>query len=489
MVWPDRFTPQSLVLRSPTDMSAGACFPSNRTGSVPVGHVDYGRSGTGPERPLGKTAKSVDQNSKDEVARDRRATAFRLQRTAASLLPDERVGLCKWAVVSKAKGVDVHLTSYEGGAVRASFAGLQTCGSVWHCPCCGQRISETRRGELNDLLAWAREAGLKPVMVTLTARHGVRDDLWAQLDAMKRAKQRLRQRREWRRINHQIAGTVTATELTHGANGWHTHFHEILLIEAPSEAEALDLLAGLGRVWRACLLGVGLSGGRAAWQAQGAAAAGRYVGKWGAAEELALGGAKAGRGKGRTPMQLLSAAQAGDEEAADLWRTYARVFKGRRQLVWSPGLKDRAGIQETTDAAAAENESQDDAEEVKPILNIEHRDWTGRPGRLGARHRRARLLDAAETGGAGAARLVVDAGGEDCPPLESVELIEPVKHERWKPRPGGLAAAAMAAVRRVSDTGDPHDRVSGDQRSGAGAGDLPARRSRSGVPRGAQGPA
>lgn len=481
--------PQNRVLTVPFDTSRGELTAPNRTGSVPAGHVDYGRFETGPERPLGSTAKSVDQNWQDDAARDRRATVFRLQRTAASLLPDERVGLCKWAVVSKAKGVDVHLTSYEGGAVRANFAGLQTCGSVWHCPCCGQRISETRRGELNGLLAWAREVGLKPVMVTLTARHGVRDDLWAQLDGMKRAKQRLRQRREWRRVKHQIAGTVTATELTHGANGWHTHFHEILLIEAATEVEALDLLVGLARVWRACLLGVGLSGGRAAWQAQGAAAAGRYVGKWGAGEELALGGVKAGRGKGRTPMQLLSAAQAGDEEAGDLWRTYARAFKGRRQLVWSPGLKDRAGIEETTDAAAAEDESQEDAEEVKPILNIEHRDWTGRPGCLGARHRRARLLDAAETGGAGAARMVVDDDGEDSPPVESVELIESVKHERWKPRPGGLVAAAMAAVRRVSETGDPHDRISGDEQSGTGPRDLPARRPSSGLSPGSQGPA
>lgn len=64
-------------------------------------------------------AKSVDQLV-DRAARERRAQAFRLQRTAAAILPTERVGLCRWAVVSRQAGVDVHLTEYDGGTVRAS---------------------------------------------------------------------------------------------------------------------------------------------------------------------------------------------------------------------------------------------------------------------------------------------------------------------------------------------------------------------------------
>lgn len=376
--------------------------------------------------PLGNTAKSVDQIRADRAARERRAMAFQLQRTAAKLLPRERVGLCRWAVISKWEGVDVRLTSYEGGAVRASYAGLQTCGSVWLCPCCGRRISEKRRGELNELLAWAREQGLQPVMLTLTARHGIRDDLGEQLDAMKRAKQRLRQRREWRTIKPQIAGTVTATEVTHGKNGWHTHFHEIALIRADSEAEALRIVAPLARTWRACLVGVGLSGGRAAFQVQGAAAAGSYVGKWGAAEEITLGAAKSAKGRGRTPMQLLAAADEGDELAGRLWQVYALSFKGRRQLVWSPGLKATAGIDETSDQDAADDEGQDDAENIEPLLKIGHSDWVGRPGWHGARYRRARILDAAETDGAAAAAAVVADPGEDLRSVPDIELIEDV---------------------------------------------------------------
>lgn len=448
MSWPFNPRPQNPVFFAPFDCGRGGSA-HGESGCIPQsGEVRQDRAEGRAAGALGNTAKSVDQTSKDEAARARRAKAFKLQRTAAKLLPQERVGLCRWAVISRRAGVDVHLAEYDGGAVRASFAGLQTCGSVWLCPCCGRRISETRRGELNQLLAWAREQGLQPVMVTLTARHGIRDNLAGQLDAMKRAKQRLRQRREWRAIKDQIAGTVTATEVTVGGHGWHTHFHELVLVRADDEASAIAVMENLGRAWRACLLGVGLSGGRAAWQVQGAAEAGQYVAKWGAGEELTLSGSKAGRKGGRTPLQLLEDAEAGDEEAGRLWQEYGRAFKGRRQLVWSPGLKALAGIGETSDEEAAADEAQDDAE-VTPILHIESDDWSRRGGAV---HRRARVLDAAETGGAEAAAAVVFERGSSKRDMESlIEACEP------DPVPiGGLAKAALTAMlkRRRSENVD-----------------------------------
>ena len=82
----------------------------------------------------------------------------------------------------------------------ASTTGLQTCGSVWACPCCGARISETRRDEMNELLSWARAYGYKVMMLTLTARHGRDDDLSDLLDRMKDAKKRWARHRSYRRI-------------------------------------------------------------------------------------------------------------------------------------------------------------------------------------------------------------------------------------------------------------------------------------------------
>jgi hypothetical protein len=375
--------------------------------------------------------------------REGRARRFKLQRTAARLLEGQgRVGLCRYSVVSKAAGVELVTSRYGAdGEARAHYEGTQTCGSVWLCPCCGARISEQRRRELNTLLSWARAEGLRPVMITLTARHGVRDRLVDQLDAMKRAKQRLRQRREWRGLRDQIEGTVTATEVTHGGHGWHSHFHEIVLVRAQDEDEAIEAIRILGDVWRRCLEGVGLSGGRAAFDVQGAAAAGQYVGKWGAAEELALGDAKEGRTGGRTPMQLLSDAEAGDTQAAALWKEYAAAFHGRRQLVWSPGLKESAGVEDVDDATAATDERQEEQEEIARA-GIDYETWKARVARR-KRDRRAELLDRAERVGPAAA--VAELTEEGVPEDEIEELIEGIEAPP-PPRPGGLRERLAASV-------------------------------------------
>ena len=358
--------------------------------------------GAGAAAPLDRVTKSV---------RQIRIARYRHQRGAAALLGHKhRVGLCQWAMISRHDGVGLDLIDYPDRQ-RAAFTGVQRCGSVWLCPCCSARISEIRRGELNALLSWARSRDLRPVMVTLTARHGRDDDLGDLFERLKKAKQRLHRHRTWTGMKRLIAGSVTATEVTHGRNGWHPHLHMILLISAEDEGGAVMIANDLLRPWLASLHGAGLDGTGAGFRAQGAAAAGAYVGKWGAAEELALQGQKVGRGGGRTPAQLLAAAvDDHDDEAGALWQRFAAVFQGRRQLVWSRGLKRAAGIEDTSDEDAA-------AEGAKPvrreICRIDPADWRGDVGRKGARHRRGLVLDAAEDAGASGVAAVVAAGGED----------------------------------------------------------------------------
>ena len=76
-------------------------------------------------------------------------------------------------------------------------------------------------------------------------------------------------------------------------------------------------------------------------------AVGDYVSKfgadWTAAHELTKAVVKKGRrAESRTVAQLLADyALAGDTQAGALWREYAVLFKGKRQLVWSDGLRAR----------------------------------------------------------------------------------------------------------------------------------------------------
>ena len=366
------------------------------------------RVNAGGEAPLGIYPKSVDSSDEEnaEKAKETRRIASRrqlyadLKATALILLADRpdkphAVAKCRWTKI--APTVTLHLMNVGDGQRRAAFKGVKVCGNVWGCPVCSARISQMRRAEMNKLLAWAREQGLIPVMLTLTARHGRDDRLADLLESMKEAKRRLRQRGEWRALP--FVGSVTATEVTHGrANGWHPHFHEIVLLEAADEVEALAMVAPLANAWRASLRAFGLDGAAAAFDAQGAASAGDYVAKWGVAEEVTLTGSKGGKaGKGRTPRELVRLADAGDDEARGLWLEYFRATskKRRRQLVWTPHLKAQCGLDDVSDEEAAEAEA---AEEDDQIAEYDSEGWRG------VRRKRVRSLEAAEQGGVAAVR-------------------------------------------------------------------------------------
>lgn len=275
---------------------------------------------------------------------------------------------------------------------RASFGGLRRCGSVWTCARCSSAISLRRRDEMNAMLKGARAEGLAVYMVTLTARHNRDTDLSGFLSAMGKAKRRLVQRREWRALPYE--GSCSATEVTHGNNGYHAHFHMLVLLSGDTAAGFKSLRA-LAPVWRTCLSAFDLSGGKASFDVRDGSTAGDYVSKWGAAEELALGGEKTPKVAGsRTPFELLADAADGDPRAARLWVSYAKAFYGKRQLVWSRGLKARFGIGETSDEAAAEAAEQSEAAaaDVQVLAVFTAEEWEI------VRHRQFALLRAAERG-------------------------------------------------------------------------------------------
>lgn len=470
--------------------SDGAAGPSSFSKALTAAGGQSGPSGAAKGAgigPLGNIGKSVDRFSdekrseSDEILKNYRALRverFQLQRRSSVILTGWPVATCKWAFQRDASHVGV-MKNADG---RAFFNGLQSCGSVWACPVCSGKISEIRRSELNAALAWARDAGHVPVMLTLTHRHGAGDDLRHQLKTLKAAKQRLRQRKEWRKLKPFIVGTITATEVTHGSAGWHTHFHEIIIFRAgrnpdpkKDESRAVSVLSRLAPVWVACLRGQGLDGiEKRAFQVQGAAQTGEYMAKWGAAEELALAGKKAGRRAGRTPWQILKMAnpQDADCEFSALFSEYAHAFRGTRQLLWSPGLKALVGLDEVADADAAETE-----EEPEMVARVSRPEWNGTPGKVGAKYRRGRVLTAAETdGAAGVARIVADGlddeGREITHTPTPMEVIEDDDPASWDLpiRTAPTAAARDGSRNKGGQEHGGHDDTDRTQEDSAGTG-------------------
>lgn len=341
---------------------------------------------------LGTDAKSsVFQDSPSGSAR--RALRYDLQLTARKLLPNERVAQCMYRCGHG--GVAINMSP----AGIASYSGVVTCGSVWHCPVCSAKVSNTRRKELNQVLEWSRNMGYQPVLMTLTARHGIGDSLAGLLAAMKRAKAKFHDTKEFRLLKPYLVGHITATEVTHGVNGWHVHYHMICIVDAKSQQIALQM-CDLQSVWLRVLnsKSVMLGGNGYAFDCQGAGGAGDYVSKWGAGEEVTLTGSKKAGGKGSTPFQLLAVAsdsRGGGSEAdraAQLFLEYAKEFKGKRQLVWSKGLKRLLNIIEKTDEEVSNEPEEEDYTEV---ARISKGSW-----RLVCRRGlQAELLDVAEQGG------------------------------------------------------------------------------------------
>lgn len=372
----------------------------------------------GAQPSLGIIRQNVDASGavSDELAkkirvkRDRRRDAFADQRRAAEIYksmthPDDRkagrgVTFCGWTQIATQ---ETRLVRLEGPEKKAFYRGLHVCGLRWVCPVCTAKRSEESRQELNAALAVGRERGLVPVMVTLTARHHRKTslaDFWSKLG---QAERELKKTRPWKKLNKQAleGGFAKAVEVTHSErNGWHPHFHLVMLARADDEAHAIEQVEELRAEWLHQLERVGLDGTskaatERAFHVRGAAEAGNYVSKWGAAEELALGSTKEAKGlKGRTPWQLLRDARTADDErerqlAAALWWEFIQCFKGVHQLRQSPKFRELVAEYEPEEAG------EDEPEETE-IYNFGKRSDDWNQWDYGGRSKRLRLVETAE---------------------------------------------------------------------------------------------
>lgn len=172
-------------------------------------------------------------------------------------------------------------------------------------------------------------------------------------------------------------GAVRALETTYGENGWHPHTHELLFLKGDDE-QILSELEALRQYWTSAVMKAGLGQcnqhGFTVGNADEAAA---YVSKfgdiepaprWDTAREMTRQHSKIARKKGRTPFAILFDAMNGDGEAKALFREYAEQFKGKRQLYYTPGLRDALGLGEVSDQDLAEVDEKDKDEEPSIVV-------------------------------------------------------------------------------------------------------------------------
>lgn len=452
--------------------------------ALKVAPVAGDQSLRGNARPLGIHAKSTAAVRADEAKRafgtvhdhgtERR---WRLQRYAGRLLCDkvQRTNRAGEAVTGFRYRVPMCHRGTDGGAVvvrcsgdgeRARFEGLQTCGSVWHCPICAPKVAATRRDEMNLAIArWLRgykgEKG-RVYFLTYTMQHEAetygQGKLELAVSALAAALSRFKGTRAYRELmaEAKAKGLIRALEVTYGEmNGWHVHTHELLfagpglLHTGESRTARLvewkSFLYKLRRLWARELIKRGIAGIRPGdtdaqrfgrlrallrhcFTVQNGSYAAEYVakfgrepeserGKWGIASELTGAHLKrAQRCDHTTPWGLLNDAYDGDKRSGLLFREYALAFGGRRQLYWSNGLKSFFDVAEIADEEAARVEDMGCNEKVCEIT----------PGRWSwviAHEARFDVLRAAATGGKAAVDALIDAL-ERAPPRYSAEFTE-----------------------------------------------------------------
>lgn len=286
---------------------------------------------------------------------------------------------CRWRIPTK------HVEIFRSNEFEKTFfTGLEICSSVWLCPLCAAKISERRVKELQTGLDNAKSQGLWVQLLTLTFPHGLGDRLSViKRKLIKAYSGTMLQGKYGHKLKSDLgfSGTIRALEVTHGANGWHPHIHVLIFT---SNKLPLSIQVEFWRsAWkRACRL-VGLPDPSDAHGCtlQNGSAAAQYVSKWGLAQEMAKTHLKKGKLKGASPWDLL-AISSGDvwenmpdydrSRAGDLWLTYAKAFKGERQLVWSKGLKNLLCVDVKTDEELA----QEEIETAARIYLITDQQWS-----------------------------------------------------------------------------------------------------------------
>jgi hypothetical protein len=305
---------------------------------------------------LGNSTEFASLNPRENEGKNiwsKTVTKYWLQSLARELLSrDSRINVCMHCLSPVASTVDVMKHSESK---RAYYSGLMVCGMVWVCSVCAARITEERRQELTKAL---EVTGFTPYLVTYTLRHKKTDRLSEITNAMLLAFRAMKSGKAWQELSEEYGwkGSIKSLEVTHGDYGWHPHQHELVLLDTKlSKSSQNGLLSVLRRKWDAALRRRGLN---ASWD-HGVDLRGTsqdiedYVAKWGhqpvvtgwgLEHELAKQPVKRGKNGGRTPIQLLADYGVGDINAARLWQEYAEAFKGKKQLVWSKGLRDLRGM-------------------------------------------------------------------------------------------------------------------------------------------------
>lgn len=364
--------------------------PSDTKGSQPPDRIQVVHRETGEVLEFEETRSGIYEKAyTDTDAQETRRQRYEMKTAAETVLgTGSRLFKCQRMRIDKTKDLEVKVSTVSG---RGFFSNMQACGSVWLCTVCAPKVTEKRKIEVKKAQDTAKGRGLKVMLLTGTAPHGRGDDVRVVLAAMKKGWKYTSCGRKAQAMREDIGlvGSIRVLETTYGENGWHPHFHALLILDTdmtPAQVEE-----AWWPLWHdGCVkAGLGEPSREHGIKVEDGTKAAHYVTKWGLEHELTKGHLKRGK-KSCTPWDLLRVAAFGtdhksitpelrevllqlgidQDRARALWAVYADAFKGQRQLVWSVGLRKALGLgEEKTDQELAEADPEEPARTVATISN------------------------------------------------------------------------------------------------------------------------
>lgn len=378
------------------------------------------------------------------MTNDTRTERFIARSALRAVTRDLRCFDCGYATVGDA--VAVRLTERDKKPV-AGFAGLASCGRIWTCPVCNAKVMAKRALEVGAGITWAIGQGMHILFGSLTVRHNASSDLQYLMNLQRDAWRIVVRSRFWLdanatdTIDHRHdgcaddcerkrdivlsnrpgrVGYIRATEITIGRNGWHPHFHPLIVYRG-TEQKAEQFAAKVVRAWVHAVESLGgearIEGGQQLRRVSGVdvydALSGYLVKSTydGAALafEATWSQGKSGRGRAHSTAShwtLLHDIRNGDYDACERWWQLEEATPGQRMLTWSRGLRAFAGIgDEKTDEAIADEELGSNDDDVCYLTPDGWQAVRGDAALLGA------MLSTLEASGWTGLRALLDAYG------------------------------------------------------------------------------
>jgi hypothetical protein len=314
-----------------------------------------------------------------------------------------RTTLCKHAVT----GSEVLLMkgkNPETNKPRGYFTGLQTCGSVWTCPICANRIQETRRQEIALAMKFlcSEKQGKQAVMVTFTFPHTASDKLKELLEKFSKSLHNFKSGKAFVGFKNRYGfeGLIRSLEITRGGNGWHPHTHELFFVD--KNLDQPEFKEWLQNRWLNVCSKSGLvdindddkvdAFIKHSLDVKFNCSTSDYLAKfddkanWGVDREIAKASSKNGKKNGMHPFELAF------QGYSQLFIEYTEAIKGKAQLFWSRDLKKKVGIVDISDEEISEEDKKEEDTVIGFLRKIE--DWKT----VTAYELRSKILDMVEDG-------------------------------------------------------------------------------------------